>query len=507
MKAKWFALVVFLLITGGLGYAILRQCQGHFSYTLDDPYIYLALVQRLALGHYGININEISTPASSIIWPFMLLPGVRLNWFQYLPLFLNILFGGGAAFLLGHIVDRLPWSPEERHLAVKKGIVVFLFIFIGNLCGLVYIGMEHSLQILVSIIAAYALIEAWEGRRVPVWCIVSVALGPTVRYEMFAIVAALAVTLAGQKRWMAAACLLAGSAIPPACFSLFLITHGLPPLPNSVLAKTGAYNTAQHNIFINIFLNSVNALKAVKVSSFRKLELVLIATAIYLAWNTRGPRRWPLLGTLLALILHFFIGQFGWFHRYEVFAFLFATLILYRAGAVLNGNRFLAGIGCLAVIAAPYLWDARLIPVASRNIYDQQYQMHRFVDDYYKKTFAVNDLGWVSYDLPPSIYVLDLWGLASNESLRQPHRDAAWLDGITREHNIGLVMIYREFFESIPDDWTKTGVLDVTGRLVTPAHNQVFFYVTNSGDKPGILKELQEFAKTLPPEDTLQLQN
>ncbi|MDX1696293.1 MAG: hypothetical protein R3208_21185, partial [Ketobacteraceae bacterium] len=57
---------------------------------------------------------------------------------------------------------------------------------------------------------------------------------------------------------------------------------------------------------------------------------------------------------------------------------------------------------------APYVVNLVTVPIASNNIYQQQYQMHRFAVEYYNKPLAVNDLGYVSYN--NDNYVLDLWG-------------------------------------------------------------------------------------------------
>jgi hypothetical protein len=308
----------------------------------------------------------------------------------------------------------------------------------------------------------------------------------------------------GQRRWLAAGSLLVASAIVPIAFSLFLVGHGLPFLPNSVLAKTGAYGSGHHNLVVNILITALVAVTDIVSNYSRKIELMMILAFAWLAWKTSGPRRWPLLGVLLTLTIHFLVGHFNWFHRYEIFSILFGAVVLYRATAPLQGRWFLYGVIALSVAALPYFRDTWRIPIASRNIYDQQYQMHRFVDGYYQKTFAVNDLGWVSFQLDPSIYVLDLYGLASNEALRQRTRDAAWLDRITHEHRVGLVMIYPGWYPDIPRDWTPMGALSLLGTRVTPAGNQVMFYVTPDGDKAGVLRELKSFAGTLPPDAFFQ---
>ena len=58
-------LVVMLLL-------IFNYSDGEFTYTLDDPYIHLALAKNIWMGNYGINMTELSAPSSSILWPFLL---------------------------------------------------------------------------------------------------------------------------------------------------------------------------------------------------------------------------------------------------------------------------------------------------------------------------------------------------------------------------------------------------------------------------------------------------
>jgi hypothetical protein len=128
-----------------------------------------------------------------------------------------------------------------------------------------------------------------------------------------------------------------------------------------------------------------------------------------------------------------------------------ACVALYLAVAL--GLLLALAAGLLAV-AFPYAQALWQTPAAASNVYQQQYQMHRFVADFYRKSVAVNDIGWVSYRRPPGVQVLDLWGLASPEASRQPNKDAGWLDDVTAAHGTGLAMIYSEWYrEGAPDDW------------------------------------------------------
>ena len=69
------------------------------------------------------------------------------------------------------------------------------------------------------------------GAADPGWCLCAAALGPMVRYEDFALVAAIVLVLFGQGRRGAAMRLAGASVVGPVGFSLFLLSRGLPALP------------------------------------------------------------------------------------------------------------------------------------------------------------------------------------------------------------------------------------------------------------------------------------
>jgi len=65
-RAPWLVLAAALL-----GYAalVIGRSSPESFYSLDDPYIHLALAENMARGHFGVNLGEASNPSSSIIWP------------------------------------------------------------------------------------------------------------------------------------------------------------------------------------------------------------------------------------------------------------------------------------------------------------------------------------------------------------------------------------------------------------------------------------------------------
>ena len=80
------ASLVFLLMLVAEIAAIVLLNHGHFAYVIDDPYIHLALSERIAHGHYGLNPDETVAPSSSILWPFLLAPFAWFEWHALVPL-------------------------------------------------------------------------------------------------------------------------------------------------------------------------------------------------------------------------------------------------------------------------------------------------------------------------------------------------------------------------------------------------------------------------------------
>jgi hypothetical protein len=189
---------LYLAAVAGLLARVLQRDDGVFTYTLDDPYIHLALAQSLAHGHYGINMGEASSPSSSILWPFLLAPFAGRPWGLYLPLGLNMLCCGAAAWWIGRIVQGWDgwdgWDGWVRGRAAWVGrlAVAAALMLVANLPGLTFVGMEHGLQVLLAIACAAGVAEAYAGRPIPGWCVAAAALGPMVRYENFALTGAVA---------------------------------------------------------------------------------------------------------------------------------------------------------------------------------------------------------------------------------------------------------------------------------------------------------------------------
>jgi hypothetical protein len=392
----------------------------------------------------------------------------------------------------------------------------------------------------------------------PRWLPAAIVVAPLLRFEGLALSLAALLVLLLRGRWRAALGSLAAIGLCMGLFSVFLIHIGMPPLPSSVLAKSevaaNGINGAGGGFFQSISEN-VSTMAHIPSGA-----LLLLIGAIALArclgealglrsrvaaimnWlprrlrNTRffrlfagpdaedhdpstifdaQPRRWSSQG-LMALLLACFIaahavaGQFGWLDRYEDYVLLGSALIsiyLLRKAiryVLLNRSARVVLPGAIAIILAMicyrYIRVTWRVPLASNNIYEQQFQMHRFVNDYYRGPVAVNDLGLVSYHNPN--FVLDLGGLASERARILKAGDASAEDyrTLVADSGVHLVIIYEEWFPGqIPASWIKVASMNLSREHVSCALSEVQFYATDAFTASQLQPELESFRKSLPP--------
>jgi hypothetical protein len=511
--------VAVLAMVGGLVLATLWLCQGHFVYSLDDPYISLGLGWHIWHGHYGLNATEFSSPSSSIVYPFLLAAFAWSDLQQWAPLLINTAAAVATAALFAAMVGR-HGSGARSAPSWRAALLLITLCVAMNIVGLVFTGLEHSLHALVSAAIIFGLARTFERGTAPGWLLVSIICAPLLRFEGLAesVLALLALALVGRPGlalWGAAAI-----AVLVGLYMMGMAALGLPLLPSSVLVKSvvfapghsylghaqqilqHAWSGAGHAklAYVIWFVMAAAVLHPV----LRSAGTLAAAGAPRLTVRHEGLLIGVALGTLAAqTLLGLWVAQ----HRYEIYA-LTATVATFivvwhreidawmsRSG---SGRIVLAAVLLLGA-TEPYVRGTFMSPWAGRGIYEQQFQMHRFVQDYYRRPVAVNDLGWVSYRNPN--YVLDLLGLAS-ESVRETRmRDPlpGWPEKFTRAHGVGLAMIYTPWFaQDLPGSWQPVAQLQVAHQPVTAPFGTVTFYATSAAAAPAARAALHEFAATLP---------
>lgn len=484
--------------------AILILNSSHFIFTMDDAYIQLRMAENLLSGHYGMNLSEPSSPSSSILWIFILAPFAKLSFSSYIILIINTLCAVGTLFLFWKVLTTIFKSESEtkkRKIAVTW--ILILLIFATNLIALIFIGMEHSLQVFLVTMIICGLFYEIEQNKVEWWLITAVVIAPLIRYENFAI-SLLAIIYLFFRGYRKKAFISGGLIILLfGSFTIFLLNLNLSPLPTSVKFKLSTNSVSADeepfNFFIDRFTEDPRAL----------LLLIGMMFITYFSFFIKAAKEKKLLGyvTSFGILLHLLVGKYDSFNRYEIYIYTVAILVilyLYKENIlkiVLENNIIKIGLFLsvlVVIIFNSYIKATILTPVGSNNIYEQQYQMHRFTVDYYKKPVAVNDLGFVAFG--NANYVLDLWGLSSSDALkyRASETTSDWMDKISRDHNVKFAMIYDEWFEDIPANWIKLGELKLSKLKVTPSYSSVSFYALDNTAYTTTFILLNKFVRTLP---------
>jgi hypothetical protein len=145
-----------------------------------------------------------------------------------------------------------------------------------------------------------------------------------------------------------------------------------------------------------------------------------------------------------------------------------------------------------------FIW----IAPAAKNIYEQQYQMAKFISRYYAgDTLAANDIGVINYFA--DIDCLDLVGLGSLEvaGLRlSGGYNAESLGKLARTKKARIAVVYEKWLEKlavIPPDWIKVGNWRIL-RNVTCGDETVTFYAIGLAEEKALSANLREFSSLLP---------
>ncbi|HWB49026.1 MAG TPA: hypothetical protein VG651_07940 [Stellaceae bacterium] len=511
------ATVPLLLIIAGITAAILCLCDGRLIYSLDDPYISLALADQIAQGHYGINAGEPSSPASSILYPFLLAVFAWAPWREWAPLLLNTAAALTTAAILAREAVRLRLVQDRRQIPAAAGLIVVLCLSL-NIVGLVFIGLEHSLHVLTAAYVILGLARALDSRRVPPALVATIVLLPLWRFEGLAEAGLALLALAAAGYWRPAATAATAIAVALAAYVGGMTALGLPPLPSSVLVKSdiaqaGGLAALWHGLRGHLTASLANPEAH---PAFLLLGLIA-ARPLSRRFAQTGRRDWLVAGVGAGtLAAHILFGAWGWFARYEAYALAAgaaAAIVLWREplAAFLARPRPIpvaAAAIALLLIGRTYVLAEVATPVASLGIYEQQYQMHRFAAEFYRRPVGVNDLGWVGYRNPN--YVLDLWGLGS-EQARTLRANAAgdpqWLGRLVAAHGVGLVMIFDDWFPGqVPAAWRRVAALKAAHRLTSP-FDTVSFYVTSPEAAPEALAALRAFSRDLAPGTTVTIRD
>ncbi|MFD3162820.1 hypothetical protein [Herpetosiphon sp. NSE202] len=491
-----YLLLSMILLIQGL--AIYLFNDGKLIYNLDDPYIHLSLARNIAHGHYGINLIEPAAPSSSILWPVILAIFARLPLFEYVPLMLNIGFGGGILYVLHKIINLIF---HDRLSAATKAFLISVLGIVASISPLVWSGMEHLLQILLAVIIFYNLLDLEINNKLNRSLMVAVIINALVRYESLAISipVLLFIFLKGYRR--AALLGLVLTLVPIAAFSYFLHRLGLGYLPTSIIIKGSQFSDkTSFEILID------NLAYAARTKTWYLFLTIIISLLIGLRRKTHI--YFKLTVSLSILLQVVFSTSTNPYHRYESYMVIYALLawiFLYKeviANLFTSSKKYLSIITVIVILVFinyfNYFFYIFYTPMMSHSIYSQQYHMALFSSKYYDKNIGVNDIGLVSY--MDNDYTLDLFGLSNMEVIDyRKTKKPGWMNTIADKYNVDLIMIYDEWFTNHrPSDWIKIGELKTKLPVAATAYSDVAFYVRKPSNVVEVRQLIEQFSQILP---------
>lgn len=506
-------------ILGAILLRILMLNDGVFLYTLDDPYIHLQFSTQLARGHFGLLPDEIASPSSSILWPLLLVPFSLVDFHEFAPLAINILAITASFLLWRRVLVRFVLAgdhPSEPGELARASVLALLALITTNAVGLVFSGMEHSLQLTATLAALTGAIELIETGRIRWWLIAGIVTGPLLRYENVPVSATALLVMAASGFWLWS--LLAGAAVIAGLggFALVSLSAGLPPVPGSLRVKTLVGQNPSH------LLSEIRSLMGHFVSYMLRGRwiadgLVLIGLLLarpFLAHEKFGLKRGLFLGGILGIAgAQLIFGAHYNQGRYDCYAFnasLLGIAYFYRTGLrklslQTPGWRLFAGG---AFIAIPLLLRSSgaflLTPLAAQDIYRQQWQMQRYLRTLADEGVAVHDVGIISYYSGQR--VLDLIGLGSEEVRQRqsasdftPQEAAAFMR--QRKINAVLVPAAEQRFK----DMERVAVFHLGREIVSVATREVVLYAIDAAAAARLRQKAIDFAPTMPAGSRLEI--
>lgn len=547
---------------------ILDYNDGHFVYALDDPYIFLAMAQHQYLGV----TPGIITNASSSLLGLYVLTLFRSTFGVMFPFFLNLVASLINTILFWKCL-QFESAKDARVLLAMRAVITIVLILSTNQIALIFTGMEHNIQVLLCTIAFLGVIVEIKENRVPWWFVVTIILLPLWRYDCFAIYIPLLLFLYARHHVKESIfCFCSVSAVITLYFAWWH-SMGQPFFPASLIVRSyeiKMMNQMLMNDHVNTFFFIASIFCFIGLISIllyvmrhfivprmtailQSIILLLIFSAFIWLFPFSKLLHYP-YSFLAFVIFSFYVFSAKVVSEWRLFAAMMVIQIYLELSAIeaVSGFRFSAFWNVFVILG--FFWLFRdwfeqsalqsrsfvcllfIIPVglisqldlefqgycrslglfynlvASHSLYRQQYQMARFVKDYYQAPVAVNDVGLVSYNSPNEVY--DVCGIANSSVLEGGISDqrTGWCyrshisENQLRQKNINLLMIYiaPRFIASPPKGYQLIGVLHLLMPADAVAYLDVYFFATLKTAQHTI-QLLKAFEKTLPPGVTLQI--
>lgn len=523
LRTHYPLIVVLGLYWATLGIVLdlsLKQNQGHLVYALDDTYIHMSMAKNFATsGVWGVTKHGYTSSTSSPLWTFSLsLVYLAAGVNEVAPLALNVILGSLALSLAYAFLRRS--GPHPLYVLV----VLLLVLFATPLPALTFIGLEHLLHALLTLLFVSVFVDACANRpsaRAPtMWLLLLAPLVTAARFEGIFLIAVVTVILALRRRLFTSLLVAGTGALPVLIYAATSVLHGWYPLPNPVLLKgnlssptlTGILSTFGYDSLVSIQANP-------HILSLVIASLIVLLTLYVTRDHAQDEGKLTNIVLIAVIFLHMQFARYGWFYRYEAYLVFLGILVvaataygfvhgrLARTRVTLLSSAHVTIAMLLVVVGIfPFLLRGyhalREIPAATTNIYEQQYQMASFLRQFYQHaSIAANDIGAINYFA--DLRALDLWGLGTLEPARLRLRrayGAQQIHDLARQEDVQIAIVYDAWFTQyggLPPQWGKVGEWKTANNTVLGS-DTVSFYVVDPAGRGRLLQSLRAFSAQLP---------
>jgi hypothetical protein len=512
----WGLLIVFIALSMG-------QNQGHFIYAMDDAYIHTAMAKNLSQwGTWGVTKYHFSSTSSSLFWTLVIsilyfLGGVS----QLTPLVVNFFMATLLLFLIFFLIRKGKYS------ILSQTFLLIAFIFFIPLPYLILSGMEHILQIFINIAYIYIASRVLESNSLKSeklfrnLLFLMAPLVVMIRYEGLFIIFAVSVLFLIRKRVRVFIINLFTALVPIILYGLISVLKGWYFLPTSVLLKGRRPDLLNINRILEFVLIGLRQL------IYNMHLLILLVGVLALLWllykKSRSLWTWPSIMSIIyifVLINHMFFGESGYFRsRYPLIRYdsylvalgMLAIVILmgFSAENIVKSHKrelggkvikILLGFFFILPLAERGIMTDLKVVRATTNIYQQQFQMGRFLEKYYSgQTVVVNDIGAVSFFA--DIKCFDVWGLATKgiAALRlNKQYSPSTISQLVKKSGAKIAVVYDQFIRMAdvegdrPRQWEKVGQWRIPHNVVC-ASNTVSIFSLDKTETINLINNLYEF--------------
>jgi hypothetical protein len=500
----------------------LKNNQGQLIYSLDDTYIHMAIAKNFSqYGVWGVTRHDFTSSSSSLLWSLLLsgcffIFGVS----ETIPLALNLII---ATLLLGIIFY---WVDKMGYQIFQTGLILLAFVFFIPLHYLIFIGLEHTLQIfldfLFMIFAARVFLEGSIKKRAEeiLGLGILAMLVVMVRFEgLFLVFIISALLLISKKIFCSVWCLVCGF-FPVLIYGLISISKGWFFLPSSVLLKGTRPDITTVGGWLHFFYLGIRQM----VYNIHLLVLILLLLVLLVLWNRKYNHlkgRAPFLGiTVIAVtILHMFFARSGFYLnyyfqiRYDAYLLGLGLFSIFALLARLKDQHRMYGffpkilkIFLVVILISPLaergIRTVAKINPAAHNTYVYQYQMGRFLRQHYQgKKIVLNDIGAPNYFA--DIECLDIMALGSKavgDLILKDQYSSQAIFRLAADFGASIAIINDVLLQSVggvPAQWFRVGQWKVSDSVISNL-NVISFYALEKSEIPELYNNLKTFSAHLP---------